>query len=96
VSSLLSLARTLFLVLLLAAGAAALSLDSRRLVLRPVERMVDRVREMAEDPLRQARGWGWGVWQELRAVLQGAQPLGMHRLITGAVLHFPLQLPRPT
>jgi hypothetical protein len=55
VASLLSLARTLFLVLLLAAGAAALSLDSRRLVLQPVERMVDRVREMAEDPLRQVR-----------------------------------------
>ncbi len=53
-SSLLSLARTLFLVMLLAAGSYFIHLDTRRLVLRPVERMVERVREMAEDPLLQA------------------------------------------
>lgn len=51
----LSLARTLFLVLLLAAGSYFIHRDTRRLVLRPVERMVGRVREMAEDPLMQVR-----------------------------------------
>jgi len=54
VSSLLSLTRTLFLVMLLAAGSYFIHLDTRRLVLQPVERMVERVREMAEDPLTQA------------------------------------------
>lgn len=53
VASLLSLARTLFLVLLLAAGSYYLHADTHALVLRPVERMVERVREMAEDPLMQ-------------------------------------------
>lgn len=52
--SIFGMARTLFLVCLLALGAYFIHHDTRRLVLDPVERMVERVREMAEDPLTQA------------------------------------------
>eukprot|EP00879_Flechtneria_rotunda_P029960 GHRR01032430.1.p1 GENE.GHRR01032430.1~~GHRR01032430.1.p1 ORF type:complete len:567 (+),score=192.97 GHRR01032430.1:174-1703(+) len=45
------IARTLFLVCLLATGAMLIHRDTYRLVLQPVQRMVERVREMAEDPL---------------------------------------------
>lgn len=45
------IARTLFLVCLLALGSYLIHSDTYRLVLQPVQRMVERVREMAEDPL---------------------------------------------
>jgi hypothetical protein len=48
------IARTMFLACLLAAGAMLIHQDTFRLVLQPVQRMVERVREMAEDPLMQA------------------------------------------
>jgi hypothetical protein len=48
------IARTMFLACLLAAGAMLIHQDTFRLVLQPVQRMVERVREMAEDPLLQA------------------------------------------
>jgi hypothetical protein len=51
--SVLGICRTLFLVILLALGANFIHKDTRRLVLLPVERMVTRVKDMAEDPLRQ-------------------------------------------
>jgi hypothetical protein len=52
--SIYGIARTLFLACLLAAGAMLIHSDTYRLVLQPVQRMVERVREMAEDPLLQA------------------------------------------
>lgn len=45
------IARTLFLVCLLGLGSFLIHSDTYRLVLHPVQRMVERVREMAEDPL---------------------------------------------
>jgi hypothetical protein len=45
------IARTLFLVCLLGLGSFLIHADTYRLVLQPVQRMVERVREMAEDPL---------------------------------------------
>jgi hypothetical protein len=54
VQSVFGIARTLFLVVLLAMGSTFIHADMRRLVLQPVERMVTRVKEMAEDPLGQA------------------------------------------
>jgi hypothetical protein len=51
--SIFGICRTLFLVILLALGANFIHKDTRRLVLLPVERMVSRVKDMAEDPLRQ-------------------------------------------
>ena len=54
VQSVFGIARTLFLVVLLALGSSFIHADMKRLVLQPVERMVTRVKEMAEDPLGQA------------------------------------------
>lgn len=49
--SLYGIARTMFLASLLAVGAMLIHQDTYRLVLQPVQRMVERVKEMAEDPL---------------------------------------------
>eukprot|EP00878_Enallax_costatus_P013361 GHUV01013968.1.p1 GENE.GHUV01013968.1~~GHUV01013968.1.p1 ORF type:complete len:1219 (+),score=478.50 GHUV01013968.1:437-4093(+) len=49
--SLYGIARTFFLACLLAIGAMLIHKDTFRLVLQPVQRMVERVKEMAEDPL---------------------------------------------
>lgn len=45
------IARTMFLACLLAVGAMLIHQDTFKLVLQPVQRMVERVKEMAEDPL---------------------------------------------
>lgn len=45
------IARTMYLACLLAVGAMLIHQDTYKLVLQPVQRMVERVKEMAEDPL---------------------------------------------
>jgi hypothetical protein len=45
------MARSLFLVVLLMASSQLIHSDTRRLVLEPVERMIQRVREMTDNPL---------------------------------------------
>ncbi|KAG2449913.1 hypothetical protein HYH02_000019 [Chlamydomonas schloesseri] len=50
-SSILNMARSLFIIILLVTGAYFLNRDSRNLVLLPIERMIQRLQEMAENPL---------------------------------------------
>ena len=47
----LNIARSVFIIVLLVLGAYFLNRDSRQLVLQPIERMLQRVQEMAENPL---------------------------------------------
>ncbi|EFJ49622.1 hypothetical protein VOLCADRAFT_89530 [Volvox carteri f. nagariensis] len=54
VSAMLNIARSLFIIALLVMGAFFLNRDSRNLVLMPIERMLQRVQEMAENPLAMA------------------------------------------
>jgi hypothetical protein len=49
--ALLGIARSLFLVLLLTLSSQLIHSDTRRLVLEPVERMIQRVKEMTDNPL---------------------------------------------
>ncbi|GIM03026.1 hypothetical protein Vretimale_7833 [Volvox reticuliferus] len=51
VAAVLNIARSLFIIVLLVMGAYFLNRDSRNLVLMPIERMLQRVQEMAENPL---------------------------------------------
>lgn len=44
--------RSLFLLMLFGLGAYFLNHDTRRLVLKPIERMVQRLQDMAENPLK--------------------------------------------
>ncbi len=56
-NALLNMLRTLFIVLILAAGVFVFNRDASRLVLRPIERMLQKVRDVSENPLaiKQAR-----------------------------------------
>ncbi|KAG2495222.1 hypothetical protein HYH03_006828 [Edaphochlamys debaryana] len=51
VNAILNIARSLFIIVLLVTGAHFLNRDSRNLVLLPIERMIQRVQEMSENPL---------------------------------------------
>ncbi|KXZ49182.1 hypothetical protein GPECTOR_22g772 [Gonium pectorale] len=54
VQAMLNIARSLFIIALLVSGAYMLNRDSRNLVLLPIERMIQRMQEMAENPLAMA------------------------------------------
>jgi len=51
VKAILSMLRTLFVCVILGAGALSFSKDANDLVLRPIERMIKKVRDMTENPL---------------------------------------------
>ena len=53
--AILSIVRTLFLVILLSVAAIFLSKDSSELILNPLERMLAKVKKIAENPLDAAR-----------------------------------------
>ena len=48
----LNVLRTLFVCLVLGMGALLFSKDANNLVLKPIERMMKKVREVSENPLR--------------------------------------------
>lgn len=50
--AILNIMRSLFLLMLFGLGAYFLNHDTRRLVLKPIERMVQRLQDMAENPLK--------------------------------------------
>ena len=50
--SILNMARTVFICIILGFGAMLFSRDANKLVLNPIERMVQRVREISENPLQ--------------------------------------------
>ena len=54
-NAILSIVRTLFLVILLSVAAIFLSKDSSELILNPLERMLAKVKKIAENPLDAAR-----------------------------------------
>jgi len=49
--SILNIVRTIFVCLVLTFGALSFSKDANDLALRPIERMIDRINEIATDPL---------------------------------------------
>jgi hypothetical protein len=53
--SLLQIAKTVFILLVLGVGALLFSADANRLVLIPVDRMVQRVKNMADNPRHKVR-----------------------------------------
>lgn len=72
--SLLAVIRTLFLVVILALGVIFVHRDTQLLVLQPIERMMERVKEMAENPLTQAtlrQKTPWGSQQSQDGQVRG-------------------------
>ena len=57
INALLNMLRMLFIILVVAAGVFVFNRDASRLVLRPIERMLQKVRDVSENPLavKQAR-----------------------------------------
>jgi hypothetical protein len=53
-TSILNIARTLFVCVVLAIGSIILTSDANRLVLVPIERMLEKVKMIAKDPLAAA------------------------------------------
>ena len=53
-TSLLNITRTIFVCLVLAAASIVLTNDANRLVLTPIERMLEKVKLIAKDPLAAA------------------------------------------
>ncbi len=53
-SSALNLFKTLFVILLLVSGSALFTKDAESLVILPIERMVNMIKKLAENPLQQA------------------------------------------
>ena len=49
--SIINIARTLFIVIILALGSILFTQDAQRLVLDPLERMIEKVRLIAQNPL---------------------------------------------
>ena len=49
--SIINIARTLFIVVILALGSILFTQDAQRLVLDPLERMIEKVRLIAQNPL---------------------------------------------
>ncbi|GIL51039.1 hypothetical protein Vafri_7149 [Volvox africanus] len=76
VSAVLNIARSLFIIVLLVMGAFFLNRDSRNLVLMPIERMLQRVQEMAENPLAlaESRLQLQAPWQEKLLKLADPNP----------------------
>lgn len=54
-NAILSIIRTIFVSIVLAAGAIYFSSDVERLVLQPIESMMKKVRRIAENPLEAAQ-----------------------------------------